>query len=407
MQIKLLNQTEERLIKYMDEKQDELYHQLSELIKIDTVNHKTYGNENQGQDYLEKICRDLGLKTDRFTPESIKDIVNHKDYISGRSGDKRQNFVAILEGEDTSKNVMLAAHIDTVDVGDLSKWTDAPFSGIIKDGKIYGRGAGDDKSGIVAAWFVLKAFKELGIVPKKNLLMGSYCDEEGGGGNGALALGLKYPCDVCINLDSSGVEKVANGGGCFKLTLKSVRNDGRVASVFDVFEGVNLAVQKLKELGKRPKTKIRLTNTHSGMGGANEGVINLAIYTDMTKEECETQFDKICTELKDDFDRLGLVTDGFILTTRFFIYGETDKNSKELQILCDLISEETGGEVSTGGNCLSDLSLLLAYCSKNSFNYRGAAGSAEGGGPHQPNEHVYCNELLSFTKKLGLLLLRM
>ena len=407
MQIKLLNETEEMLIKYIDENQNELYHQLSELVKIDTVNYNTYGNENQGQDYLEKICHDVNLKTDRFTPESISGITQHKDYIEGRGGDKRENLVAILEGEDTSKNVILAAHMDTEVVGDLSQWTDDPFSGVIRDGKIYGRGVVDDKHGVIAAWFVLKAFKDLGIVPKKNLLLGAYCDEERGGGNGALALGLKYPCDCCLNLDARNLQAEACGGGCFKLTLKSIKNDGSVASVLDVFEGVNLAVEKVAELNNRPKTKIRLTNAQAGIGGAKEGVVNLAIYTDMTKEQCQAKFDEICVQLKDDFDRLGLVTDGFVLTTRFFIYGETDKNSKELQILTDLIREETGKDVSTDGSGLSDLSLLLAYCSKNSFNYGSPAGSADGGGSHQPNEHIHCSEYLKFVKKLALLLLRM
>ncbi len=55
MAIKLLNETEERLMKYMDDNQNELYHQLSEIVKIDTINHRSYGNENQGQEYLENF----------------------------------------------------------------------------------------------------------------------------------------------------------------------------------------------------------------------------------------------------------------------------------------------------------------------------------------------------------------
>ena len=73
--------------------------------------------------------------------------------------------------------------MDTETFGPIEKWNDAPLSGIIKDGKIYGRGAGDDKSGIAISWFIMKAFKDLGIVPKKNIVLGSYSDEEGGGGN--------------------------------------------------------------------------------------------------------------------------------------------------------------------------------------------------------------------------------
>ena len=86
---------------------------------------------------------------------------------------------------------------------------------------------------------------------------------------------------------------------------------------------------------------------------------------------------------------------------------ETAKDSKELQILKDLMQEEAGEEVSTDGNCLSDLSLLMAYCSENSFNYGVPVGSSCGGGPHQPDEHIACDDYLKYAKKLGLLLLRM
>jgi len=407
MNVKLLNETEERFIKYIDDNQDELYNQLSELIKIDTLNFRTHGNENQGQDYLEKICKDLGMEVDRFTPDSIPGLVENKDYNRGRGTDKRENLVAIYPGEDKEKSVMLAAHMDTEAIGPLEKWTDDPFSGIIRDGKIYGRGAGDDKSGLAVGWFLVKAFKELGILPKKNILIGSYIDEEGGGGNGALGLALKYPCDCCMNLDASGFETEALGGGCFKFNIKSTRNDIGIASVFDVFEGVNLVVEKLAELDKRDKTKIRLSNAQAGAGGLKEGSINIAIYTNMTKEETQAEFDKICSDLKPKFDELGLVTDGFILTTRFFIYGETDKDSKEAKILSEILNEETGKYPDTTGTCLSDLSLVLKYGCTNSFNYGVPRGSNGTGGAHQPNEHVFCENILNLAKRVALILLRM
>lgn len=407
MGIKLLNENEERIIKYIDDNKEELFSELSALVKIDTVNHRSYGNENQGQDYLENLCAEAELKVDRFTPESIDGFINHKDYMAGRNADKRENLVAFLGGESKDKNIMLAAHIDTEKIGDTDKWVDDPFSGIIKDGKIYGRGVGDDKSGIIAAWFVMKALKKLGIIPKKNVLLGSYCDEEGGGGNGALALSLKYPCDLCINLDSSGIELEALGGGCFRMNIKSINNDSSVASVFDVFEGVNAVVKKLDELNKLKKTKIRLSSAQAGNGGVKEGDVVFAVYTDMSKEECIRELDRICMELKSDFERLLLKTDGFKLTTRYFIYGETPKDSKEVKILSELMREELGKEPYLEGNCLSDLSLLMAYCSENSFNYGVPVGSSEGGGPHQPNEHIYCDEYLKYVKKLALLILRM
>lgn len=407
MERKLYNQDEEKLFKYIDDNKEELFTQLSELVKIDTQNFRTHGKENDGQDYLEKICKEIGLTVDRFTPDSIEGLTECVDFKEGRGTDKRENLVASYNEEGAEKTIMLAAHMDTESVGDLEKWEDSPFSGLIKDGKIYGRGAGDDKSGLAVAWFLIKAISELGIKTKKNILIGSYIDEEGGGGNGALGMAVKYPCDCCVNLDSAGFETQALGGGCFTFTIKSTKNDKAIASVFDVFEGVNLVVNKLSELDGCGKTKIRLSNAQAGAGGVKEGSINIAIYTDMTKEETQKKFDDICAELKPQFDRLNLATDGFILTTRFFIYGEADKDSKEVEILSELIKETTGQYPDTTGTCLSDLSLMLKYGSKNSFNYGLPRGSADGGGAHQPNEHIYCDNLVELTKTIALLIMRM
>lgn len=408
MKLKLYNDDEKKLLNYIEENKEELFHQLSELIKIDTLNFTTHGNENNGQDYLEEICKELGLKIDRFTPDSIEGLTECVDFMKGRGTEQRENLVAAYEVADAEKTVMLAAHMDTEAIGDLSQWEESPFSGLIKDGKIYGRGAGDDKSGIAMAWFLIKAIKESGIEFKKNILLGSYVDEERGGGNGALGMAVKYPCDCCVNLDSGCFETEALGGGCFEFILTSTNVDKGIASVFDVFAGINLVVEKLAALDGHGRTKMRLTNAQAGYGGLKAGRISFAIYTDMTKEDTLKKFGDICTELKPNFDRLGLVTDGFVPTTRFFIYGQTDKDSNEAKIMSELIKEATGSYPERTGNGLTDLSLMLKYGCKNSFNYgvpRGSVGA--GGRSHQPNEHVTFDNLLEVTKTLALLLLRM
>ncbi len=407
MNIKFQSENEKAVVDYMNKNCDALYKTLSELVKINTVNERKTGNENAGQEYLERLCLESGFVTDRFASESVAGLSEHRDFLAGRNSDVRENLVATLAGADSTKNIMLASHMDTERIGDESKWTAAsPLSGEVKEGKIYGRGTGDDKSGLAVSWFVMKAFCDLGIIPKKNILLASYSDEEGGGGNGALATALKYPCDACINLDSSGLEIEAYGGGCFKLVLKATNNDGTVASVFNEFEGASAVVDELAVLNKREKTTVRLSSVTAGTGGVRESCVNIGIYTDMTREECQRTLDDICKKLKDKFSSLGLTTEGFKPVTRFFIYGETQKDSREVSLLKEIIEEDTGKTCRTDGKCLSDLSLFMAYCSKNSFNYGVPTGSREGGGPHQPNEHVECSELLSHAKRLAIMLLR-
>ena len=167
------NALEERVLSYIEEHQQEILHQLAKLVQIDTQNFRTHGNENQGQEYLEGICRELGLAVDRFTPASVPGLTDSPDYWAGRGADQRENLVAVFPGTRDENGIMLAAHMDTVPVGDPAAWEDGPFSGVIRDGKLYGRGSGDDKFGIIMAWAVIKALKACGFTPDKNVLLGS------------------------------------------------------------------------------------------------------------------------------------------------------------------------------------------------------------------------------------------
>ena len=54
---------------------------------------------------------------------------------------------------------MLMGHIDTVEIGDISNWDFDPLAGVIKDGKILGRGACDDKYALATVIFLLKLFQ--------------------------------------------------------------------------------------------------------------------------------------------------------------------------------------------------------------------------------------------------------
>lgn len=59
--------------------------------------------------------------------------------------------------------IAMDAHLDTVGVGDPSTWTRDPYKGELRDGIIYGRGAGDQEAGMAAALYGARIIKELGI----------------------------------------------------------------------------------------------------------------------------------------------------------------------------------------------------------------------------------------------------
>ena len=78
----------------------------------------------------------------------------------------------------TGEPFAVLAHLDVVPAG--HGWETDPFSPIIRDGKIYGRGTMDDKGPAVAALFAMKALKDEGFVPGKTIKLIVGCNEECG-----------------------------------------------------------------------------------------------------------------------------------------------------------------------------------------------------------------------------------
>jgi len=75
--------------------------------------------------------------------------------------------------------IVLDAHLDTVGVGDPSTWTRDPYQGELKDGVIYGRGAGDQEGGIAAAVHGARIAKELGLLEGAQLwVTGTVMEED-------------------------------------------------------------------------------------------------------------------------------------------------------------------------------------------------------------------------------------
>ena len=398
---------EEKVLKYIDENCNEAFEELAELVKIDTQNSISHGNENEGQAYLAKMYKEIGMDVDIYAPDSVEGLVDCDEYNKGRGTDKRENLVAVFEGEENKNGIMLAAHMDTVPVGDLSLWERSPFSGLIENGHIHGRGAGDDKFGLAASWFVIKALKECGFKPKKNVLLGSYVDEEFGGGNGALGLCLKYPCECYVNLDSKGLERAALGGSCYDIKVKSTQNEKSLASFFDLFNGLNAIKEELEIWHNEPNITVRFSEFGGGNSGAKEGSLSFVLYTNKTEEETNKKLDEILKKISPKLDELKLASDGFIRTAKFFSYDKTEENSKEAAILAENIREITGIYPETEGSCLSDLSIFMRFGTKNSFNYGLPRGDEHGGGAHQPNEFIWCDDLKNCIKAIALLLLRM
>ncbi len=89
----------------------------------------------------------------------------------------RPNVICTVEGGLPGPTLMFEGHTDVVTEGDRSEWTHDPFGAEIIDGRLYGRGSADMKSGLAAMIHATAAVASTGAFPGR-IVLGALCDEE-------------------------------------------------------------------------------------------------------------------------------------------------------------------------------------------------------------------------------------
>lgn len=112
---------------------------LEDLISIKSVN----GNEKEVADYLSELLTRHGIESTNLAYD------NNRDNLIAEYGNVKRDKVLAFSG-----------HMDVVDPGDLNEWETDPFEPVNRDGKIYGRGACDMKSGLAAMVIAMIELKE-------------------------------------------------------------------------------------------------------------------------------------------------------------------------------------------------------------------------------------------------------
>ncbi len=192
----LPREVKERILNAVDAGFDELVRYTQAAVRINSVNPEhDEGKVEEAKDGETKVNRlfseymeKAGMKVDMFTAKN-----------------DRYNAVGIAEGGD-GPSLLFNGHVDVVGAGDLSRWkVTTPFSGEIKDGKLYGRGSMDDKSGVACAIAAVKAIQDAGLKLKGKVLVESVCGEENmdtAAGTGA-CIDRGYTADAGICVEAS------------------------------------------------------------------------------------------------------------------------------------------------------------------------------------------------------------
>jgi acetylornithine deacetylase/succinyl-diaminopimelate desuccinylase-like protein len=170
---------------------------LQELIRVDTVNPP--GNETRASELLREYLGDHGVESELYAkvPE-------------------RANLVARIPGKGGGPRLILLSHTDTV-LADPAEWALDPWSGEVREGQVWGRGALDMKGQVVASAVAIASLAQEGFEPGGDLIFAACADEEVGVGFGLQWLCQAHPeavrAEYCMN--EGGGDRLVLGGRVF------------------------------------------------------------------------------------------------------------------------------------------------------------------------------------------------
>lgn len=248
-------QVEKKIQEWLNENRSKGIRFLQQLVQEGSIR----GNESRAQAIIIEKCRELGLELDIWDIGD-KELLSHPVFSSDRKDfTGNPNVVGVLKGHGGGRSIILNGHIDVVPEGDLNDWEDDPFSGLIKDGRIYGRGTTDMKGGSVSLLLAIEAIINAGILLNGDVIFQSVIEEESGGAGTLAAVLRGYKADGAIIPEPTNMKLFPKQQGSmwFRITVK-----GRSAHGGTRYEGINAIekamaiIQNLQELEKLRNEKI-------------------------------------------------------------------------------------------------------------------------------------------------------
>ncbi|WP_431739718.1 M20/M25/M40 family metallo-hydrolase [Mycobacterium mantenii] len=275
---------------------DDVVEVVSKLIRFDTTNtgepETTKGEADCAQWVAEKLA-EVG-----YAPHYVE---------SGAPG--RGNVFVRLPGADSSRGALLIhGHLDVVPA-EPTEWSVHPFSGAIKEGFVWGRGAVDMKDMVGMMIVVARQLKRAGIVPPRDLVFAFIADEEHGG-----TFGAQWLVDNRPELFTGVTEAIGEVGG-FSLTVP--RRDGGERRLY-LIETAEKGLSWMKLTARGPAGHGSMVHDQNAVTAVAEAVARLGrhqfplVLTDTVaqflaavSEETGLTFDTDSGDLRGAIEKLG------------------------------------------------------------------------------------------------------
>jgi len=278
----------------------------SEMVRIPTV--------NPPGDLYEDCARLIGGR--------LRDFGFEVQYIAaeGRpehtAAHPRLNVMGVRAGEGRGPVVHLNGHFDVVPAG--QGWTEDPFGGAIKGGRLYGRGTGDMKAGLASAMYAAEAIRRAGVRLPGAVEVSGTVDEESGGFAGVAYLAehkhiAKGRTDYVIIPEPHSPDRICVGHrGVYWF---EVTTEGRIAHGSMPFLGVS-AIEHMGHVLEAVRSELkpalaeRVTEMPVDPPGARHATINVnTVEGGQSRQDVQTPC--VADRCRAVFDRRFLLEEGF------------------------------------------------------------------------------------------------
>ncbi|WP_078554999.1 acetylornithine deacetylase [Bacillus alkalicellulosilyticus] len=185
------------LVQRIEENKEQLLDLAKALMSFETPSPPARNTES-AQQFIADYLQDLGFSIDKW------------DVYPGDP-----NVVGTLTGTHSTKakSLLINGHIDVAEVHEEEEnWDSPPFTPVIKDNILYGRGAADMKGGLAGALFAIKVLKEAGIELPGDLIFQSVIGEEVGEAGTLQCCTRGYAADFAVVVDTSDCQIQGQGG---------------------------------------------------------------------------------------------------------------------------------------------------------------------------------------------------
>ncbi len=179
-----MNELIQTISRQVDSLRSEMAAFLARLVQYSSLP----GKEQAAQHFYTEKLHSLGLNPGILVSRK-EELQSHPAFCDdGVPFDERINVVGRWQAtanksgkKDAPRTLILNGHMDVVPIGHESLWSASPWSGEVKDGKLYGRGSCDMKAGLTANVFAVQALQAMGFRPAADVLLESVIGEESGG----------------------------------------------------------------------------------------------------------------------------------------------------------------------------------------------------------------------------------